>query len=123
MPQSLLNSIARFDAMLRRAEPSSCLLSPIGGGKRIDRYILKCKQKFNEKKNTDAVTYTSVTEDEDQSNLNSVKADTAETMRERHKEAQKEMGKSVDNIFNGAGSNETKNEEAKKKMFEDLDNI
>ncbi len=77
----------------------------------------------NEKKNTDAVTYTSVTEDEDQSNLNSVKADTAETMRERHKEAQKEMGKSVDNIFNGAGSNETKNEEAKKKMFEDLDNI
>jgi patatin-like phospholipase/acyl hydrolase len=50
MPQSLLNSIARFDAMLRRAEPSSCLLSPIGGGKRIDRYILKCKQKFNEKK-------------------------------------------------------------------------
>ena len=33
------------------------------------------------------------------------------------------MRKSVDNIFNGAGSNETKNEEAKKKMFEGLDNI
>lgn len=77
----------------------------------------------DEKKSTDVVTYTSVTEDEDQSNLNNVKADVAETMRERHEQAQKEMRKSVDNIFNGDGSNETKNEEAKKKMFEDLDNI
>lgn len=77
----------------------------------------------DEKKSTDVVTYTSVTEDGDQSNLNNVKADVAETMRERHEEAQKEMRKSVDNIFNGVGSNETKNEEAKKKMFEDLENI
>lgn len=77
----------------------------------------------DEKNSTDVVTYTSVTEDEDQSNLNNVKADVAETMRERHEQVQKEMRKSVDNIFNGDGSNETKNEEAKKKMFEDLDNI
>ena len=75
------------------------------------------------KKGTDVVTYTSVTEDDNQSNLNNVKADVAETMRERHEEAQKEMRKSVDNIFNGAGSNKTKNEEAKKKMFVGLDNI
>ena len=77
----------------------------------------------DEKKSTDVVTYTSVTENEDQSNLNNVKADAAETMRERHEEAQKEMRKTVDNIFNGAGSEEIKNEEDKKKMFEDLDNI
>lgn len=77
----------------------------------------------DEKKSTDVVTYTSVTEDENPSNLNNVKVDAAETMRERHEEAKKEMRKSVDNIFNGAGSDETKNEEAKKKMFEELDNI
>lgn len=77
----------------------------------------------DEKESTDVVTYTSVTENEDQSNLNNVKADAAATMRERHEEAQREMRKSVDNIFNGAESEETKNEEAKKKMFEDLDNI
>lgn len=77
----------------------------------------------DEKKSTDIVTYASVTEDEDQSNLDNVKANAAETMREQHEEAQKEMRKSVDSIFNGAGSEETKNEEAKKKIFEDLDNI
>ena len=89
-----------------------------------DEYIKSSEEsERDEKKSTDVVTYTSVTEDEDQSNLNNVKADAAETMRERHEEAQKEMRKSVDNIFNGAGSEETKNEEAKKKMFEDLDNI
>lgn len=75
-----------------------------------------------EKKSTD-VTYICVAEDEDQYSLNNVKADVAETMGERHKEAQKEMKKSVDNIFNGTGSEETKNEEAKKKMFEDLESI
>lgn len=77
----------------------------------------------DEKKSTDAVTHTSATEHEDQSALNKVKADAAETMRERHEEAQREMRKSVDNIFNGAGSEETKNEEIKKKMFDDLGNI
>ena len=77
----------------------------------------------NEEKSTDIVTNTSIAEDEDQSKLNNVKIDATEAMRERHEEAQKEMRKSVDNIFNGAGSEETKNEEAKKKMFEDLDNI
>lgn len=77
----------------------------------------------NEKKNTDIDIHASVTRDEDQSNLDNVKANAAETMRERHEEAQKEMRKSVNNIFNGAGSKETKNEEAKKKIFEDLDNI
>lgn len=77
----------------------------------------------DEKKSTHGVIYTSVTDDEDQSNLNNGKADAAETMRKRHEEAQKEMRKSADNIFNGAGSEETKNEKAKKKMFEDLDNI
>ena len=41
------------------------------------------------KKGTDVVTYTSVTEDENQSNLNNVKADVAKTMRERHEEAQR----------------------------------
>lgn len=81
------------------------------------------ESEHDEKKSTDVVTYTSITEDEDQSNLNNVKADVAETMRERHEEAQKEMRKSVDNIFNGTGSEKTKNEEAKKKMFEDIDNI
>ena len=81
------------------------------------------KSERDEKKSTDAVAYRSVTEDEDQSNLNNVKADAAEMVRKRHEEAQKEMRKSVDNILNGAGSEETKNEEAKKKMFEDLDNI
>lgn len=77
----------------------------------------------DEKKSTDAATYRSSTEHEDQSALNKVKASAAETMRERHEEAQREMRKSVDNIFNGAGSEETENEEIKKKMFEDLDNI
>lgn len=77
----------------------------------------------DEKKSTNVVTYTSVTADEDQSNLDNVKANAAETMRKRHEQAQKEMRKSVDNIFNGVGSEETKNEEAKKKIFEDLDNI
>lgn len=77
----------------------------------------------DEKKSTDIGTHASATEDEDQSNLDNVKANAAEAMRERHEEAQKEMRKSVDSIFNGAGSEETKNEEAKKKIFEDLDNI
>ena len=81
------------------------------------------KSERDEKKSTNTVTHTSVTEDEDQSDLNNVKADAAETMRERHEEAQREMRKSVDNIFNGAGSEETKNEVVKKKIFEDLDNI
>lgn len=76
----------------------------------------------DEKKSTDVVTYTCVTENEDRSNLNNVKVNVTETVRERHEEAQKEMRKSVDNIFNGAGSEETKNEDSKKKIFEDLDN-
>lgn len=81
------------------------------------------ESEHDEKKSIDAVIHTSVTEDEDQSDLNNVKTDAAETMRERHEEAEREMRKSVDNIFNGAGSEETKNEEVKKKMFEDLNNI
>lgn len=89
-----------------------------------DEYMKSSEEsERNEKKSTDIVTNTSVTEDENQYNLNNVKADAAETMRERHEEAQKEMRKSINNIFNCAGSEETKNEEAKKKMFEDLDKI
>lgn len=52
-----------------------------------------------------------------------VKNEVASKIKERHDEAQQIMKESVDNIFGENEVGETKNEDAKKKMFSDLDNI
>jgi mevalonate kinase len=76
-----------------------------------------------EKKNTDIVEHKTTTKNETEKDLGSVKADVVQTMKERHEEAQTVMRESLDNIFNAEEVCETRNEEAKKKLFEELDNI
>ena len=52
-----------------------------------------------------------------------VKNEAASKIKERHDEAQQITKESVDNIFGEKEVGETKNEDAKKKIFNDLDNI
>lgn len=57
------------------------------------------------------------------SNLNDVKMEAAEKISERHEEAKKMVKDSVDRIFGDSEITATKNEDAKKKIFNELDNI
>jgi hypothetical protein len=72
-----------------------------------------------EKKSTDIVDQNN----EAENNLCCVKADVVQTIKERHEEAHTVIQESVDNIFNVGEVSETKNEQAKKKMFDELDKI
>jgi len=83
----------------------------------------KSNRKNDEKKSTDIVERENTSEDKEATNLNDVKSNAAEKMSERHEEAKKIMKESVDSIFGEAEVGETKNKEAKNKMFENLDNI
>jgi hypothetical protein len=76
-----------------------------------------------EKKSTDIVEQKTTTNNEDENNLGCVKADVVQTIKKQHEEAHTVIKESVDNIFNVGEASETKNEEVKKKMFEELDNI
>lgn len=51
------------------------------------------------------------------------KQDAAQKMAERHKEAKKEMQELVNTIFNDSKPEKTKNDETKKKILDDLDNL
>ena len=55
--------------------------------------------------------------------LDVVKSEAAERISERHEEAKKVMREAVNTIFDDTLSETTKNEEAKKKISEDLDNL
>lgn len=55
--------------------------------------------------------------------LDNVKSEAVETISERHEEAKKVMSEAVNVIFDDTLPETTKNEEAKKKISEDLDNL
>lgn len=56
-------------------------------------------------------------------NLQGIMSTTAESISVRHQETEKIIRESAENVFGNDGSKDTKNEEAKKMMFEDLDNL
>lgn len=60
---------------------------------------------------------------ETEPDLDNVKSEAAETISERHEEAKKVMSEAVNVIFDDTLPETTKNEEAKKKISEDLDNL
>lgn len=62
-------------------------------------------------------------ERETEPDLDNVKSEAAETISERHEEAKKVMSEAVNVIFDDTLPETTKNEEAKKKISEDLDNL
>ena len=76
----------------------------------------------NNEKNSEIVAYNTESLYET-SSLNLTKVEIVKKMTERHDDAKKTMKESVDNIFGDSISTETKNKAAKKKMFDDLDNI
>lgn len=55
--------------------------------------------------------------------FDAVKSDAVEKIKDRHEEAQKIIRDSVDNIFQNNEQRETKNEQAKNKMLDDLNNL
>jgi poly(A) polymerase Pap1 len=75
----------------------------------------------DEKENRRYTDYPSQMKSEE--SFEDVKNEAVSKMKERHDEAQQIMKDSVDNIFGEKEVGETKNEEAKKKIFSDLDNI
>ena len=60
---------------------------------------------------------------EAESNLNAEKADAAERISERHEEAKQVMKDAVNTIYDDFQPESTKNDEAFKKMSEELDNL
>lgn len=76
----------------------------------------------NNEKNRDIVAYNTESPNET-SFLNLTKAEAAKKMTERHEDAKKTIKESVDNIFGDSIPTETKNRVAKKKIFDDIDNI
>ncbi len=79
-----------------------------------------------DKKNTDLMkkTNTIVTEGkEDEFDLKRAKEEVSDKISQRHEEAKEIMEKAVSNIFDESNITETKNEEAKKKIFDDLNDI
>lgn len=60
---------------------------------------------------------------EEEPDLGTVKSEAAEKISERHEEAKKVMNEAVNTIFDDTLPETTKNEDAKKKIAEDLDNL
>lgn len=77
----------------------------------------------DKRKRKNDIVEVNVSEKSDISHLDDIKAEASEEMKERHEKAHEVMREAVDNIFNGAPSKETENEETKNKLFEDLGSI
>lgn len=80
-----------------------------------------CNDAVRETGNT--MNHTETSEKCGSAELGGVKSDAAEKMNERHREAEKIIKESVRNIFGDAEAGETKNEDIKKKLFEDIDSM
>lgn len=99
----------------------------IVGGVGLVKYLLVKVKKENdsednintEKKTTSVI----IREDNETSDLNSIKSDISESIIERHEEAKKIMEEAVNTIMSDELPETTKNEEIKRQLLDDIENL
>lgn len=108
-----------------------CVVAIAGG---VCYIITKSKRNITREKDTSSTKSSDVlagnendfvsTEMAEDRSFNDIKANTVEIIQDRHEEAGKIMKESVERIFESSDVNrETKNDEAKKKMLDELSNM
>ena len=78
---------------------------------------------ISKKNNTDSEKESGTSTDNNSTELNQVKNDVSQQIIQRHSEAAEIIKESIENINDNEDERITKNEDIKKKMFNDIDNI
>lgn len=70
-----------------------------------------------------AIKNTEKKEESSEVDVDTIKTEAAESIKERHEKAEEVIREAVDTIFEDDKERDTKNQKAKEKLFEDIDSI